>query len=79
MPLEEIFRESDVISLNCPLTDQTAGMINKKTIAEMKLVKEEADTLAITFGAEAKEMWTVQLEDAVKLQNAISSALVESE
>ena len=50
-----------------------------KTIAEMKLVKEEADTLAITFGAEAKEMWTVQLEDAVKLQNAISSALVESE
>lgn len=36
VPLEEIFRASDVISLNCPLTEQTAGMINKKTIAEMK-------------------------------------------
>lgn len=32
----ELLRESDVISLNCPLTEQTAGMINKKTIAEMK-------------------------------------------
>lgn len=50
-----------------------------KTIAEMKLVKEEADTLAITFGTEKKETWTVQLEDAVKLQNAISTALAESE
>ena len=41
-------------------------------------MKEEANTLAITFGTE-KETWTVQLEDAVKLQNAISTALAESE
>ena len=61
---------------------KTIGVIvelkDVKTITEMKLMKEEANTLAITFGTE-KETWTVQLEDAVKLQNAISTALAESE
>ena len=61
---------------------KTIGVIvelkDVKTITEMKLMKEEANTLAITFGTE-KETWTVQLDDAVKLQNAISTALAESE
>lgn len=34
--LEEIFRESDVISLHCPLFPETEGMINKETISQMK-------------------------------------------
>jgi glycerate dehydrogenase len=34
--LETLFRESDVISLHCPLTPSTQGIINKDTISKMK-------------------------------------------
>lgn len=34
--LEELFKESDVISLHCPLTEETAHLINKDSIALMK-------------------------------------------
>jgi len=34
--LEELMRDSDVISLHCPLTDDTKHLINKKTIGLMK-------------------------------------------
>jgi D-3-phosphoglycerate dehydrogenase len=34
--LEELFAESDYLSLHVPLTDQTRGMINVETIAQMK-------------------------------------------
>jgi D-lactate dehydrogenase len=33
---EELFRQSDIISLHCPLTDETAHLINRKTIAAMR-------------------------------------------
>lgn len=33
---ETLFRESDAISLHCPLTDETKGLINRDTIALMK-------------------------------------------
>lgn len=36
VPLEELCRRSDVISLHCPLTEQTRHIINKNTIALMK-------------------------------------------
>lgn len=34
--LDELFRESDVISLHCPLFPETEGIINKENIAKMK-------------------------------------------
>lgn len=34
--LDELYRESDIISLHCPLTDQTRYMINKDSIDKMK-------------------------------------------
>ena len=34
--LEEIFKQSDIISLHCPLTPQTEKMINKDSLAQMK-------------------------------------------
>jgi len=34
--LEQLFQESDIISLHCPLTDETQHMINAETIASMK-------------------------------------------
>lgn len=33
---EEIFKESDVLSLHCPLTKQTEGIVNAETLALMK-------------------------------------------
>ena len=35
-PLQELLRKSDVISLHCPLTRETRGLINRETIAQMK-------------------------------------------
>ncbi|OEF96609.1 D-2-hydroxyacid dehydrogenase [Desulfuribacillus alkaliarsenatis] len=34
--LDELFAQSDVISLHCPLTENNKGMINKSSIAKMK-------------------------------------------
>lgn len=34
--LREIYRKSDVITLHCPLTAETEGMINKESIAQMQ-------------------------------------------
>lgn len=36
MPLEQLLRKSDFVTLHCPLTPQTKGLINKKTLALMK-------------------------------------------
>jgi D-lactate dehydrogenase len=36
VPLHELFEKSDVISLHCPLTDETAHMIDKSSIEKMK-------------------------------------------
>lgn len=34
--LDELFSESDVISLHCPLTEQTAGLVHRERLARMK-------------------------------------------
>lgn len=36
VPLEQIYRDADIISLHCPLLPSTAGMINSQAIAQMK-------------------------------------------
>lgn len=36
VPLDELFASSDVISLHCPLTDDTRHMVNAESIAKMK-------------------------------------------
>jgi glycerate dehydrogenase len=34
--LETLFRKSDVVSLHCPLTEQTRGTVNRERLAMMK-------------------------------------------
>lgn len=34
--LDELMKESDVVSLHCPLTEENRRMIDEKTIARMK-------------------------------------------
>ena len=34
--LDELYAQSDIISLHCPLTDDTKFIINKDSIAKMK-------------------------------------------
>ena len=36
MSLEDVLKQSDLLSLHCPLTDETYHMINKDTIEQMK-------------------------------------------
>ena len=36
IPLEELFRQADFISLHCPLTPDTKSLVNQQTLASMK-------------------------------------------
>lgn len=36
VPLKELMEQSDIVSLHCPVTDQSRGMINAETLSYMK-------------------------------------------
>ena len=36
LPLEEVLKQADVVTLHCPLTEETRYLINRDTIAKMK-------------------------------------------
>lgn len=62
--LEELLRESDVISIHCPLNDGTRGLINRNTIAMMK---EGAIIINTGRGAVVEEDAVVEALDSGKL------------
>ena len=52
VPLKELMEQSDIVSLHCPVTDQSRGLINKETISYMKptafLVNEARGPVVVT-------------------------------
>jgi len=36
LPMKEMLEQSDIVTLHCPVTDQSRGLINAETIAQMK-------------------------------------------
>jgi glycerate dehydrogenase len=64
--LDTVFRESDVVSLHCPLTPETKGLVDARRLAMMKptaflvntargpLVDEAALAAALNAGADAR-------------------------
>lgn len=36
LPLKELLQEADIVSLHCPVTDQSRGIINKESLSYMK-------------------------------------------
>ena len=84
--LEELLRESDVISLHCPLTESTKGIINKDTIAKMKdgvmiinnsrgqLIVEEDLRDALNSGKVAGAALDVVSSEPIKSDNPLLQA-----
>lgn len=58
--LEQLFRESDVISLHCPLTKETKHIINRRNIAKMK------DGVILVNTSRGGLIHTADLIDALK-------------
>ena len=56
----DLFRDSDIISLHVPITDETKGMINKETISTMK------DGVIIINTARGKLINEADLTEAIK-------------
>lgn len=84
--LDELLRESDVITLHCPLTDSTQGIISAGTIAKMKdgvrvintargpLLDEAAMAKALASGKAACYMADVLETEPPKADNPLLSA-----
>ncbi len=62
--LEELYAQSDIISLHCPLTDQTRGMIDEQAIAQMK---DGAILINTSRGAVVNEDAVIAALDSGKL------------
>jgi len=67
--LDELFAKSDVISLHCPLTDQTAGLVNRD---RLRLVKPTAFLINTARGALVVE---ADLTDALNSGRLAGAAL----
>ena len=70
LPLPELFACSDVVSFHCPLTEQTAGLCNKRSLGMMK---KTAFVLNTSRGGVVVEQ---DLADALN-QGAISGAALD--
>lgn len=81
--MEELYRQSDVISLHCPLTDETRHMINEKSFSQMKegvilintsrgpLIDEEALVVALRCGKVAYALLDVTEVEPTPLDNPL--------
>ena len=84
--LEELFAESDIITLHCPMTDETARMIRKENICHMKdgviiinvsrggLVDEDDLAEALRCGKVAAAAVDVISEEPMKKDNPLLDA-----
>ena len=83
---EDLLAQSDVISLHCPLTDETKGIVNKKSIALMKdgvlllntsrgpLIVEQDLADALASGKVAGAAVDVVAQEPPKADNVLFSA-----
>ncbi len=67
--LDQLFRNSDIISLNCPLTKETEYLINKENINKMK------DEVMLINTGRGKLIKTTDLIDALKTGKIGSAGL----
>lgn len=84
--LEELLKNSDVISLHCPLFPETKGIINGRTIEKMKdgvilvntsrgpLIEEQALADALNRGKVAAAAMDVVSEEPIKAENPLLKA-----
>ncbi|WP_439555794.1 D-2-hydroxyacid dehydrogenase [Dyadobacter sp.] len=84
--LDEIFRNSDVVSLHCPLTEETKEIVNKNSLASMKpnaiiintgrgpLINESDLAAALTNGTIAGAGLDVLSVEPPKADNPLLSA-----
>ncbi|MDD5069379.1 MAG: 2-hydroxyacid dehydrogenase [Candidatus Omnitrophica bacterium] len=69
LPLDEIYKNSDIISLHCPLTKETTHMINEKTIGIMK------DKIMIINTGRGKLIETRSLIEGLKSGKILAAGL----
>lgn len=67
--LDELYHESDIISLHCPLTDKTRYMINKESISKMK------DNVMIINTGRGQLIHTNDLIDGLKEKKIAAAGL----
>lgn len=84
MSIEEVFANSDYITVHVPLTDETRGMFNKETFAKMKdgvhilnfsrgeLVNEDDMAEALESGKVGKYITDFPNERVLKMKNAVA-------
>src|SRR5690606_20498565 len=85
-PIERVFREADVVSLHCPLTEQTRHLVDAQRLASMKpsaflvntgrgpLIDEAALAEALTRGHLAGAGLVVMCSEPPPADNPLRSA-----